>query len=231
MLKKIFFLIAGFFFGVYYYCWEFFEYFRAIIKYYRHPSFAKADSLIQIFYFFTNIDRRCYNFLKKFPASEVQYWYGETPLTTFDTICQALALTPQDTLYELGSGRGRLVFFTALVKQTRAVGIDLNPIFINRARRIKRWLHLSNVEFIEKSIMEVDLKEASIVYLYGSAFEKEALPNLMSMLCTASKGTRIATVSFPLIDYCDDNLFMITDTFWVRFVWGEAPVYIHQKLR
>lgn len=204
------------------------EYLRVIYRYYRSWPFAKADLSLILMYFFDNpfsINRRFFTHR----TNSQEYTYGETPLTSLDSIAKEARITPQDVVYELGSGRGRTCFWLNHFMRCKVVGIELIPAFIQRAKRIQRKLKIKGVEFKESDFMKADLHAATVVYLYGTCLEDTTIKKLISHFKSLKKGTRIITVSYPLSDYAEPDQFEIMKRFAVPFTWGEADVYVQIK--
>lgn len=230
VLKKLWFIMSHFFLGIFFYVKEAIEYGRVVTLYYRYPRFVYAELLLRLSYLGARPDSICTQHITHHSAAEVQDVYGETPLTTFATICRAAHVKAGDTLYELGCGRGRLVLWAGMVLQVNAVGIDINPTFIKRAQRIKRWTNSNNINFRCANIVNCDLSQADVVYLYGSAFEQRAIPNLLAMLSTAQPGTTIITTTWSLIELSDCGDFVLNQQLMGEYLWGKTSVYIHTKL-
>src|SRR5690554_6349545 len=74
---------------------------------------------------------------------------------------------PRDRLYDLGCGDGRIVVKAALERNTRSVGIEIDPLRIADAME---YAGLSGVEylvdFVEESIFTADFSKATVVTLY-----------------------------------------------------------------
>jgi len=102
-----------------------------------------------------------------------------------------------DTVYDLGSGDGRLLFAALEQGAGRCVGVDIDPDRVNVAREAAQSKGFNGkVSFIEADVMKVDLSDASVItcYLFPTAsaalrpkFEKEL-----------KVGTRIVMESFPV---------------------------------
>src|SRR4051812_11578682 len=75
-------------------------------RYYRNRLFFRADIALKLLYFFHNPFSISKRFLQERGEKEV-YAYGETPLTSWEIIARESGITAEDTVYELGSGRGR----------------------------------------------------------------------------------------------------------------------------
>jgi hypothetical protein len=120
-----------------------------------------------------------------------------TPEEEVSSFFDLAPLSSSDVVYDLGSGDGRLLF-TALEKGAgRAVGIELNPWQVVKAReKAKSHGWQDRVTFLESDVMTVNLSAATVVlcYLFTSAsralkskFEAELKP-----------GTRVVMESFPV---------------------------------
>lgn len=207
---------------------NFIEYMRVLYRYYRKKSFAKADGSLVLMYLFDNpfsISRRY--FLHR--SNSEEFTYGETPLTSLEKIAKEARLTSKDTVYELGCGRGRTCFWMQSFIGCKVVGIDLVPDFIQRAQRIQRKLKIENIQFKTEDFLKSDLKNASVIYLYGTCLEDETIKHLISHFKQLAPGTRIITVSYALSDYTDQPIFETMKRFPARFTWGEGDVYIQVK--
>lgn len=201
------------------------EYIKVIYRYYRKPSFAKVDASLELMYLFDNpfsISRRYFMHQRK---SE-EYTYGETPITTFHQIVNQAKISSKDNFYELGCGRGRLCFWLSQFIGCKVVGVDIVADFILRANRIKNKLAISKIEFKNENFLTTDLKDATVIYLYGTCLEDETIKKLIERFKTLPLGTKIITVSYPLADYTHEPLFEIMKRFPAKFSWGKGDVYI-----
>ncbi|MEJ2680324.1 MAG: class I SAM-dependent methyltransferase [Gammaproteobacteria bacterium] len=223
-------LVKSFAMGVYYHVWEWVDYLLTVLLFYRKPGFALTDLLLQSTYFFSSADRLCFTYLQHQPEDQVQIWYGETPLRSFKTLCQAAQISSEDHLFELGSGRGRLAFWADRFVQCTVTGVEINPIFIARAQRIKRLFRRHKLRFLQTNILDAPLAEATVIYLYGTAFEKPAWPRILHALQQTRPGTRVITVSKSLAEWGDTGHFALIHTHWISYVWGKAPVYIQTRV-
>jgi SAM-dependent methyltransferase len=114
-----------------------------------------------------------------------------------DTFFNLAPVSSADTVYDLGSGDGRLLLAAIEKGAGRCVGVDIDPDRVKVAREAAENKGLNGkVTFIEADVMTVDLSPASLVlcYLYPTAsaalrpkFEKELKP-----------GTRVIMESFPV---------------------------------
>lgn len=204
------------------------EYMRVLYRYYRKGSFAKMDGSLILMYLFDNpfsISRRYF----MYRSNSQEYTYGETPLTTFEKIAKEARITSQDTVYELGSGRGRVCFWLKSFIGCKVVGLEIVPDFVERAQRIQRKLGIDGMEFRTEDFLKANLKSASVIYLNGTCLEDETIKQLIQHFKSLKSGTRIITVSYSLSDYTDQPMFETMKRFPARFTWGEADVYIQVK--
>lgn len=204
------------------------EYIYVVCKYYPNWSFAKVDLSIILMYFFHNPFSISKRFLQKRGDADV-YAYGETPLTTLDLITKECPITSSDTVYELGSGRGRTCFWLQAFCRCRVFGIEMIPDFVERASRIQRKLPNSQVVFRCEDMLESDLSDATVIYLYGTCYEEDFIRRLTAKLKKLKSGTRIISISYPLSDFAEDHSFELMKRFSAQFTWGEGDVYLQVR--
>ncbi|HSH47597.1 MAG TPA: hypothetical protein VK991_03295 [Halomonas sp.] len=111
---------------------------------------------------------------------------------------------PRDVLYDLGSGDGRIVVAAARERDTRGVGIDLDPLRVADAMEYAGWSGVEYlVDFIEGSIFTEDISEATVVTLYLlDSVNLELRPRLLE---TLRPGTRIVSHAFDMGDWKADE--------------------------
>ncbi len=76
-------------------------------------------------------------------------------------------LKPAETLYDLGSGDGRLVIAAARDFGARAVGIEIDPFRVLYSRLRISQLRLSGkAKIIRSNFFNIDLRDADVVIVY-----------------------------------------------------------------
>lgn len=110
------------------------EYLRVIFKYYRNRPFFKIDACLLLSYLFANPFRLSRKFLLQKGERDV-YTYGETPLTTMDTIARTCGLAAKDVVFEMGCGRGRTCFWLNQFIGCRVIGIDYVPLSLRGPKK------------------------------------------------------------------------------------------------
>lgn len=216
---------------VYCLAFEVVELFRTAIHYYPNAQFRRADLRCHWAYLMRNSPyTSCERYLRNLPNDRVQKTYGETSFGTLDRIAAAVGLSENDVVYDLGCGRGRGVFWLNAFYKCRAVGVEIFPEFVMHARGIQKKLRLAGVEFVYANLMDLDYADATVIYLYGTAFADEAIAKLVDRFQTLKPGTRVVTVSYPLNDYCPVPLFRLENAFSAPYAWGVARVFVQRRL-
>lgn len=204
------------------------EFTRVVFKYYSNIDFCKVDIVLLLTYLFNSP----FIISKKFLINKGQpeiYAYGETPLTTFDFILTNCNVKEQDTLFELGCGRGRTCFWASAFKKCRVVGIDYIPEFISKANDLKNRFELHNVDFRLQDFLQTDFSDATVIYLYGTSLEEKLIKKLLSKFQSLPSGTKIITVSYALSEFTASGNYEVMKRFTAAFPWGDADVYLQIK--
>lgn len=93
--------------------------------------------------------------------------YVATPRKTARRMLQLADAGPEDTVYDLGSGDGRLLWLAAREFGARAVGIEIDPFRYAWTKVLIRLKGLDGkVEVIRADFFKVDLSSASVVTAY-----------------------------------------------------------------
>lgn len=207
---------------------NFVDFLKVVGKYYPTFSFFKKDMSLLLTYLFDNPFAISKRFLIKKGEKDV-YAYGETPLTTLDFIAKECRLSSDDTVFELGCGRGRSCFWLNQFIGCKVVGVEIIPDFIERAERVKRKLKVQNIEFRNEDMLNTDFKGATVLYLYGTCLEEEFIKRLINRFKSLPTGTKIITVSYSLPEFTHEPVFEIMKRFPAKFTWGTADVYLQIK--
>jgi len=188
------------------------------------PYYTSARLLVADFFIFTLYFLRSpYQVLKG--QSDFNP-YGETPYSTLDKIAKECQILSGDLVYDLGCGRGKTLFWLESHVGCRGVGVDNQPRFIRWAKRSASLFGFSRVQFIQEDFSKVDLRKASVIYLYGTAFPDEVIEALIENFKRASSEVKIITVTYPLSDFSPH--FKTTHQFEGKFSWGKTPIYISE---
>ena len=123
--------------------------------------------------------------------------YVPTPEAVVDAMLEMAGVGPDDVLYDLGSGDGRIPVAAARQFGIRAVGIDINPVRIMEANANAEEAGVTDkVTFIEGDLFEANISEATVVTLYLlQSLNVKLRPKLLSEL---RPGTRIVSHAFDM---------------------------------
>lgn len=123
-----------------------------------------------------------------------------TPQAVVDEMLKLARVGADDTLYDLGSGDGRIVITAAKEYGARGVGVDIDPERIAESRANARRAGVDKkVRFIQGNLFEVDLRPATAVTLYLLPDVNLRLrPKLLKEL---RPGTPIVSHSFDMGDW------------------------------
>lgn len=125
-----------------------------------------------------------------------------TAKSVMDKMFEIVKLTPQDVLYDLGSGDGRVVIAAAKHGAT-AVGIEYNPKLVTLSRSLAANNGASGkATFVQGDIFQADLSKATVVTLF---LLPELNLKLRPTLLNLKPGTRIAANSFDMGDWKPDR--------------------------
>ena len=122
---------------------------------------------------------------------------------TRDAVIEAMLDTagvgPNDIVYDLGCGDGRIVV-AAAKRGARAVGIDIDPQRITEAKQRAADEGVTDkVTFLEQDLFQSDIREATVVTLYLlPSLNVKLRPMLMEQL---RPGTRIVSHDFDMGDW------------------------------
>lgn len=120
-----------------------------------------------------------------------------TPLAVIDRMLELADVKQGDVVYDLGSGDGRIVIRAAKKYRARAVGIEMDPLLLEKARKDAKAEGVSHlVEFRSEDALKADISPATVVTLYMLPWFNEAMkPNFQKML---KPGARIVAHDFGI---------------------------------
>ena len=145
---------------------------------------------------------------------------GEVPFVPSpDEVIEAMLklaeTTPQDTVYDLGCGDGRIVVMAAKQFGASSVGIDIDPDRIQEANQFARENGVTDkVKFREQDLFQADIHEATVVTLYLlTTVNRKLRPKLQKEL---KPGTRVVSHQFDMGDWKPEK----------RIEIGGRPIYL-----
>lgn len=130
--------------------------------------------------------------------------YGLPPIPTKpERICKALKLAnlqPNEVLYDLGAGDGRVLFIAARDFGAKAVGIEVGPIqcMLIWLRAVARGFG-DQIQVRWANFYKADLSDADVVFVYATS--KEVLKLAPHLETQMKKGARLISISADFPDW------------------------------
>jgi SAM-dependent methyltransferase len=133
--------------------------------------------------------------------------YVPTREAVVDAMLKAARVGPDDIVYDLGCGDGRIVIAAAKLG-ARGVGIDIDPQRIAEANESAQKAGVTGkVQFRQEDLFEADIREASVVTLYLlPSLNVKLKPRLMEQL---RPGTRIVSHDFDMGDWAPEETISV----------------------
>ena len=127
-----------------------------------------------------------------------------------DQMLELAEVKKGDVVYDLGSGDGRIVIRAAKKYGVRAVGIEMDRLLLDKARKDAKAAGVSHlVEFRAEDAMKVDLTKATVVTLYMLPWFNEAMkPSFKKYL---KPGARIVAHDFGIEGWEPDKTVKLPD--------------------
>ena len=158
---------------------------------------------------FLKVDEVIVDLTKNDPNDRAQIRYVPTPADIAQEMIALARVTKDDVVYEPGCGDARIVLAAVKAGARKGVGIDIDP------ERVAESTANVNAENLEGKIeirladaLEVDLSEATIVFLYmGNEFNLLIRPILWKQLPV---GARVVSHRFTMGDWKPDQTAYVT---------------------
>jgi len=130
------------------------------------------------------------------PERKPDVIYVPTPRKVVDEMLRMAELTPEDVVYDLGCGDGRIVIAAAQLRGVKAVGYDIDPERVQEARANVRAAGVEHLVRIEQAdVFTLDLTGASVITLY---LLPQLNVRLMPQLARLRPGARILSHNFDM---------------------------------
>jgi len=121
-----------------------------------------------------------------------------------DAMLRLAQVTPDDVVYDLGSGEGDIVLRAADKFGARGVGIEIDQKLVKTSNDRARKRGLSDkVRFVVGDLFKADISEATVVTLYlSNSINRRLAPKLMKEL---KPGARVVSHRFGMYDWTPDG--------------------------
>ena len=158
------------------------------------------------------------------------YQYGETPVSLFADIVSEFGVDSSDCVYELGAGSGFCSLWLSAFLDIRTIAVELVPVFCSRLEKVRKRNNIDCLNVSNNSYFSENLQPATLLYIYASNLDDLAITELTAKLMQLPVGTRVISVSYSMVDYCQQNTFRVLKTMTARFPWGEADVFLQVRV-
>lgn len=138
-----------------------------------------------------------------------------TPDAVVQRMLQMAEVRPDDRVFDLGAGDGKIAIAAARDFGARATGLEFNPDMVVFAQRQAQAAGVADkVEFRQADIFQSDFSSATVVTLYLlPALNLKLRPLLFQM----APGTRVVSHSFSMGDWAPDETARIDGN--SAFLW------------
>ena len=131
------------------------------------------------------------------PLSDRFSPYVSTPHSVVLKMLELAGVTPDDTVYDLGSGDGRIVIAAAQKFGARAVGVEIRGELARQSAEETAKLGLEkSARIIHGDMFEVDLGPATVVTLYQLRVVNKRLRPLLEK--KLRRGARVVSCDFEI---------------------------------
>jgi len=130
--------------------------------------------------------------------------YVPTPPDVVKAMLKLAEVKPNDVIYDLGCGDGRIAIAAAKEFGARAVGVDIDPKRISEAQENANNAGVADrVKFMRGNLFSADIHDATVVTLYlMPSVNLQLKPKLLRDL---KPGTRIVSHRFDMGDWKPDK--------------------------
>ena len=135
--------------------------------------------------------------------------YIPTPHSVVQKMLELAQVTADDTVYDLGSGDGRIVIAAAQKFGARAVGVEIRSELCQQsALEIARLGLDPRARIVHDDMFQVDLRPATVVTLYQLTVVNRRLRPLLET--KLRPGARVVCVDFQIPGWTPDQTVSVT---------------------
>lgn len=215
--------------------WYFYQRYTGVLRVARWKKSLNVRTHYQVFtQLYRTVDGFALSHQARNKQDALEYTYGEIEFVSFIALLSLVKPNAETIFYDLGSGSGKAVLACVMVYSVqKSVGIELFPELYQSALTQKQKLGAiehyvpaaNKVTFILGSFLEIDLREANLIFINATAFIGSTWEQLNIVLAALPLLNTVITTSKPLLA----NSFFIEKTAKVQMSWGVVTAFIHQK--
>jgi len=162
-----------------------------------------------------------------------EYVYGEIEFLSFIALLSLTKPGHETVFYDLGCGIGKAVLACAMVYPVhKSVGVELFPeLYFSACKQAKKLVAIKNyaqqatkIEFILGNFLEVNLNDATLIFINSSAILGPTWEKLCTRLEKLPQLKTVITTSKALLSH----KFSVVMSTKVEMSWGVVLAYIHK---
>lgn len=163
---------------------------------------------------------------------KIYFTYGEILYPSVNRVIEYMQVTEEDVFYDLGSGIGKVpLHFFLKTPVKKAFGIEASIKRNDVAHKVYRQVQSEFPELFrenrilgsaEKNFLEVDIRDATIIYTCSTCFSEELLADIAAMLDQCPKLRCVVSLKeLPLKVLAFDKIIEIECT------WDKTKCYAY----
>src|SRR5437867_3031228 len=148
--------------------------------------------------------------------------YVPTPEDIIPRMLALASVMPEEMVFDLGSGDGRILITAAKDFHARVVGVEVRMRLVKECRRKVKELGLSDQITIScRNFKKVSLRKADVLALYLSSYTLNLMaPKFMNEL---RSGARIVNFDYSIPDWTPTREVRVTPEGWKK----SHPIYLY----
>ena len=148
--------------------------------------------------------------------------YIPTPEDIIPKMLTLASVMPDELVFDLGSGDGRMLITAARDFRARVVGVELRRRLVRECRRKVKELGLSDQVMITcRNFKKVSLRKADVLAIYLSSYTLNLMaPKFMNEL---RPGVRIVNFDYPIPDWTPAREIQVKPAGWKK----SHPIYLY----
>lgn len=148
--------------------------------------------------------------------------YIPIPEDIIPKMLELASIVPGETVFDLGSGDGRMVIAAARDFHAKAVGVEIRGRLVRECRRKVKVMGLSHqISIWSRNFKKVSLRKADVLALYLSSYTLNLLaPKFMKEL---RHGVRIVNFDYPIPGRTPTHEIKVIPAGWKK----AHPIYLY----
>jgi precorrin-6B methylase 2 len=136
--------------------------------------------------------------------------YTATPMPVVDRMLALAELKPGETMFDLGSGDGRIVIAAAQKYKAGAYGVEFDPGLVKQSLELIRQLRLEALaKIIEGDLLKQDYSRADVLTIYLLPIANEKLMPIFDR--QLKRGARVVSHNTPLAPWIPEKVDTVSD--------------------